>query len=89
MWFGLAAIFTGQLAPLSGPEFGQYFFGETALSGRAARVEGVSLCLLGLAFFGLGFSFTRFAADYRLLRYSPFVLLAASILLSSCVPRPH
>mgnify|MGYP001010916551 FL=1 len=59
------------------------------MSGRAARVAGVSLLLLGLAFLGLGLSFTRFAAETRLLRVVPFVLLAASLILSSCVPRLH
>lgn len=89
LWFGLGAIVTGQLAPLPGPDFGQYFFGETAISGRAARVAGVSLSLLGLAFLGLGLSFTRAADEIRLLRLIPFLLLAASLLLSSCVPRAH
>jgi hypothetical protein len=85
LWFGIAAIVTGHLEPLSGPEPGQYFFGESAIDGAAARWAGVALTLLGTTFLSLGVSFTRYAAGRRMLRIIPWLLLIASLAISFLV----
>ncbi len=83
--FGIAAIVTGHLEPLSGPELGQYFFGESAIDGTDARWAGVALTLLGTTFLSLGVSFTRYAAGRRVLCIIPWFLLIASLAISFLV----
>lgn len=79
-WFGLVAIATATLEPLPGPGMGQYFFGETAITGRKARLAGATLLLLGTTFLSLGISFTRFAEERSILRFIPWMLLFVSLL---------
>lgn len=59
-WHGTVALFTGRLEPISGPEFGQYFFGNVVLYGRPAKLAGASLILDAMAFMALLLRFSRF-----------------------------
>lgn len=43
-WSGLSAIATGRLEPMMGPQFGEWWFGDKALTGRAAVIGGGSPC---------------------------------------------
>jgi hypothetical protein len=81
-WWGLQAIATAHLEPLSGPDFGQFFFGPAALDGEPARVAGLSLVAQGCAFFALAAGFSRLACARVLLRALPWGLIAISVLLS-------
>lgn len=81
-WFGIGAIATAHLDPLSGPEFGQLFFGSSPLQGKAARVAGLSLLAFGGSFVAIAFKFSRLAGESRFSRLLPWVLLAISVLLS-------
>ncbi|WP_428827327.1 hypothetical protein ACLIKD_04410 [Azonexus sp. IMCC34842] len=81
-WFGVSAITSAHLDPLSGPEFGQFFFGPSPLEGKAARVAGVSLIAFGGSFMAIAFRFSRLAGDNRLPRLLPWILLAISQILS-------
>lgn len=74
-WYAGLALLTGRLEPLSGPEFGQYFFGNTTLTGRGAHVAAISLLLLGASFVAMGLSYSRHAEDRQWLRVLPWVLL--------------
>ena len=75
-WLGIEALLLGQLEPVSGPDFGQYFFGNVTLHGRHARIAGVSLILDGAAFmaFVLRFSRFKFAPTLTGVAVSLFVL---------------
>lgn len=80
---GISAIANGYLDPLSGPEFGQYFFGNVALVGKAAKLAGVSLIVLGFGFVALAVQFSRLAIAKLLARtLLPWVLIAIHIGLS-------
>jgi hypothetical protein len=79
LFYGGQALTTLHLEPLSGPEFGQFFFGNNSLSGTPAQVAGVALFAYGLAFFTLGVSFTRQAETRPLLRWLPWLMLAAGV----------
>jgi hypothetical protein len=81
-WFGVSAITTGHLDPLSGPEFGQFFFGPSPLQGKAARVAGFSLIAFGGSFLAIAFKFSRLAQENKLSRLLPWILLAISEILS-------
>lgn len=81
-WFGISAMVTAQLDPLSGPEFGQFFFGPSPLQGKAARVAGFSLVAFGGSFVGIAFKFSRLADESRISRLLPWILLAISVMLS-------
>lgn len=82
LWFGLGAVISGHLEPLSGPEPGQFFFGALALQGPAARIAGLSLITLGGAFLAIAFRFSRWSNDSTLARSMPWALLVVSIALS-------
>lgn len=88
-WFGIGAILTGQLEPLSGPDFGQYFFGPTHLHGKAARVAGISLITLGCSFLAIAYRFSRMANESRFSSFLPWILLALSQILSLWVKSIH
>lgn len=77
LWLGVQAIAAGHLEPLSGPEFGQTFFGLVALTGKAARVAGFSLVVLGCAFIALAVGYMRIAKENTFLRALPWALVAA------------
>ena len=80
---GISAIASGYLDPLSGPELGQYFFGNVALVGKAAKLAGVSLIVLGFGFVALAVQFSRLAIAKLLARtLLPWVLIAIHIGLS-------
>lgn len=81
LWWGAEAIHTRYLPPLSGPELGQYFFGAKALQDGAAVRAGWSLVAFGAFFFALGARYTRAGQTMPLLRFVPWVLIAASALL--------
>lgn len=81
-WLGIEAVATGHLEPVSGPEFGQYFFGRVTLHGLPARLGGVSLIVLAAAFLAIAFRFSRFADGDGWRRILPWALLAVSIALS-------
>lgn len=92
MAFGLPLLFQGgkafsarHLEPLSGPEFGQYFFGPTAISGRPAQIAGVALVLYGLSFLSLSVAFTRHAEERVQLRRLPWLLLALDVVATLLV----
>ena len=82
LWFGLHAIATKHLEPLSGPEFGQFFFGPSPLQGKAASLAGFSLIVLGCAFAALAMQFSRVAHGNVVLRSVPWILIAVSVALS-------
>lgn len=84
-WFGVSAIYAGQLEPLSGPEFGQYFFGSSTLEGKPARIAGLSLVMLGSSFLAIAYRFSRLANEGKFPRCAPWVLLAVSQFLSLVV----
>lgn len=88
-WFGVIAMYAGQLEPLSGPEFGQYFFGPETLHGKPARIAGLSLIALGSAFLAIAYRFSRHCSGSTVSRALPWVLLAASQLLSFGVRAAH
>jgi hypothetical protein len=79
LWRGVHAVTTAQMEPLSGPDFGEFFFGAAAIHGKAARVAGVSLILLGCAFVALAFNYSRLAQGNKVLRLLPWVLVAMSV----------
>ena len=79
LWFGLHAITTRHLEPLSGPELGQYFFGPSPLQGRAAVLAGFSLVIFACTFAALALQFSRLAPGNNTLRFLPWVLLVVSI----------
>lgn len=74
-WAAFDALASGQLEPLGGPSFGQYFFGPQTLYGRAATRGAVALLLLGTAFLTLGLSFSRHAAEHPILKKLPWLFL--------------
>ena len=82
LWSGVRAIGTKHLEPLSGPEFGQFFFGPSPLQGKAALVAGLSLVVLACAFAALAVRFSRLAHENVVLRWLPWVLIAVSGALS-------
>ena len=79
IWIGVRAILSRHLDPVSGPEFGQFFFGPTALQGKEAVWAGMSLVVLGISFFSLAASFMRVAQGNLALCLLPWALIAASI----------
>ena len=81
-WTGVHAIGTKHLEPLSGPDLGQFFFGPLPLEGKAATVAGLSLVVLGCAFGALAAQFSRLAPGNVVVRWLPWVLIAASGALS-------
>lgn len=81
-WFGIGALITGHLDPLPGPDLGQYFFGNKVLTGSKARLAGTSLVLLGTGCLTLGLSFSRLVDDYPKLRVVPWLLVAASMVVT-------
>ena len=82
-WQGISAIAIAQLEPLSGPEFGQYFFGGVTLVGKAAKIAGVSLIALGFGFVALAIQFSRLAmAEFVARTFLPWVLIAVHLGLS-------
>jgi len=84
-WFGIGAIFGGFLEPLSGAAAGQFFFGDAPLYGVVARIAGLSLIVLGAAFFAIVFRFSRFTDGSGYSRWLPWTLLMLSIHLSILV----
>ena len=82
LWFGVHAIATRHLDPLSGPVFGQFFFGPSPLQGKAALLAGFSLIVFGCAFVALAMQFSRVAHGNVVLRSVPWVLVAVSAALS-------
>lgn len=84
-WHGFSAISTAHLEPLSGPEFGQFFFGNITLDGKAARIAGVSLIFLACSFVALAVQFSRFACVGAVTRILPWIFVAAHIVMSMWV----
>jgi hypothetical protein len=81
IWSGAKALLTGTMLPMSGPDFGAWFISSLPLHGRSARVGGLALVVLGMAFPALGLSWTHGAAERRLLKAAPWGLLALGALL--------
>ena len=81
-WNGISAINTAHLEPLGGSELGQFFFGNVAIFGKAARMAGVSLILLSCAFIALAIQFSRLVYAGAVPRILPWVLVAAYVALS-------
>jgi fatty acid desaturase len=80
---GISAIVSGHLEPLSGPEFGQFFFGNVTLVGKTAKIAGVSLIVLGFGFVALAVQFSRLAIAELVARiWLPWVLIVIHIGLS-------
>lgn len=82
LWFGCGALFSGRLEPVEGPDFGQFFFGPTALAGKAARIAGLSLIAAGASFLAIAYRFSRFSDEGLRARLLPWILLAVSVMLS-------
>lgn len=81
IWMGVQAIRSRHLDPVSGPEFGEYFFGNAPLDGNAAVWAGWSLIALGASFLALGARYTRAGQERTWVRMLPWIFLAASIWL--------
>lgn len=80
---GISAIVSGHLESLSGPEFGQFFFGNVTLVGKTAKIAGVSLIVLGFGFVALAVQFSRLAIAELVARiWLPWVLIVIHIGLS-------
>ena len=82
LWTGINALLSASLTPMMGPDFGVWMLGGRSLQGIAAVVAGFSLIGLGSAFLVLGLSWTRWAQGKPLLRWLPWIICAASLLLS-------
>ena len=80
-WFGLSAIATGRLEPMMGPQFGEWWFGDKALTGRAAVIGGFALLDAGLTFLSIGVAFCRWAEGRIVVRLLPWGLLAFYVVL--------
>ncbi|MEQ1527851.1 MAG: hypothetical protein ABL925_00940 [Methylococcales bacterium] len=78
---GVNAIVDGYLQPLNGPEFGQFFFGPEPLQGKAARIAGLALLILSLAYVAIAARFSRLVYG-AVVRRLPWLLLALYVLLS-------
>ena len=76
LWHGGQAITTAYLAPLAGPELGQFFFGPHALHGKAATIAGIALIVLGFAFIALAFNYSRVVRMNKVLRLLPWIMIA-------------
>ncbi len=81
-WIGFDAITTAYLEPLSGPDFGQFFFGNLTLQGKAAKIAGVALVTLGCSYAALAMQFSRLAYGNIILRCLPWALLVIFEILS-------
>lgn len=81
-WLGFDAITNAYLYPLSGPDFGQFFFGNLTLKGKSAKIAGVSLITLGCTYVALAIQFSRLAYGNVILRCLPWVLLIIFEILS-------
>jgi hypothetical protein len=79
LWPGLRAITTGVLPPMSGPEFGQWVFGNRELLGGDAVLAGSALCGLGFATLAVAAGYSRWAVRVRLLRALGWVLMACAL----------
>ncbi len=87
IWPGSRAVATGVLLPMMGPEFGQWMFGHQELRGHHAVLAGWVLISLGVTFFALGASFSRWAQERLLMRTLPWVLLIFDLVFYSYVLR--
>ncbi|WP_309626690.1 hypothetical protein [Methylibium sp.] len=85
IWPGSRAVATGVLLPMMGPEFGQWMFGHQELRGHHAVLAGWVLISLGVTFFALGASFSRWAQERLLMRTLPWVLLIFDLVFYSYV----
>lgn len=80
---GIIAIASEHLQPLSGPEFGQFFFGNVTLVGRPAKIAGISLIVLGFGFVALAVQFSRFAiAEFVTRTFLPWIFIAVHLVLA-------
>ena len=75
IWPGSRAVATGVLVPMTGPEFGQWMFGQQELRGGHAVLAGWVMICLGVTFLALGASFSRWAQERMLMRALPWVLV--------------
>ena len=80
-WTGLPALVSGSLPPLMGPDFGTWLFGPQTLNGRAARLAGGSLLVLGLVCLAGGLVNTRWAEGRRAPRALFWALVLLDLLL--------
>jgi len=83
IWPGVTAVASGVLPPISGPEFGQWMFGNRELRGHHAVLAGSALCGLGLAILLLAAAYSRWAQHHPMLRIFPWVFLACAVVLYS------
>lgn len=81
LWAGLPALFNGTLPPVMGPDFGTWLFGPHTLNGRAARLAGGCLVLLGITWLVGGLACTRWAEGRRSVRWLFWAMLALDLLL--------
>ena len=86
-WVGLAAIFSGYMEPIGGPDVGQTFFANSPLHGAAARWAGLTLLAFGSSFVAIAYKFSRLAGDTRLAQGLPWGLLAFSCVMLIFVNR--
>ena len=79
LWDGAGALHTRRLAPIMGPDMGQWMFGPRTLSGTAAVAAGLSLVALAFTFWALGLAYTRWAHDRPAVRALPWLMLVLDV----------
>ena len=87
LWPGLKAITSGVLPPMSGPELGQWIFGNRELRGTHAVLAGFALCGLGAAMLAVAAGYSRWAERSRSLRLLGWTAFACALTFYAYVVR--
>lgn len=87
LWPGLKAITGGVLAPMGGPQLGQWMFGNRELRGAHAVLAGFALCGLGAAMLAVAAGYSRWAEQSRMLRLLGWAACAGALAFYGYVVR--
>lgn len=77
---------TGHIEPISGPELGNWWFGNKPHDGTSAVIAGWSLVAWGATFIAVGMAWCRWAEDRMIIRLLPWLLASISILFTFWAP---